>query len=33
MEENKKEEPEVIIEGKNFIGSDVVSVDFMSRIR
>ena len=33
MEESKKEEPEIQIEGKSYIGNDVISVDFMSRIR
>jgi hypothetical protein len=32
-EEKKEEEPEIIVEGKNFVGNDVISVDFMSRIR
>lgn len=33
MEEEVKNEPEVVIEGKTLVGNDVISTDFMSRIR
>lgn len=32
-EEAKANEVKVTVEGKNFIGKDVISQDFMSRIR
>lgn len=31
--DEKKAEQSITIEGKNFIGEDVISKDFMSRIR
>ena len=29
----EEKKPDITVEGKNFIGKDVISMDFMSRIR